>query len=404
MNDEFLDALARRYGTPLYVYDAEVIEDRHRRLSEAFAALGAELHYSVKANSNRAVLELLRDLGTGFDVVSWGEAERCLRLGAPASELVFAGVGKTEPELSAALDAGVGLFNVESATELEQIERLAAAAGVVAQIALRVNPDVDAQTHDYISTGRARDKFGLDASTARTVMERAIRSDSLRLRGFHCHLGSQIMTTAPFGSGARVAAEWVRQARAAGADVDLVNLGGGFGIPTDSAKLDLDATARAIGEELAGLGVRVLLEPGRVLVAESGVLLARVTTHKLSSGHHFVITDAGMNDLLRPALYRAEHSIRIHPPRPGPAVKTDVVGPVCETADFLGRGRSLPVPQTGDLVVVESVGAYGFAMASNYNSRMRAAEVMVRGEHARLVRRRETLADLLRAEEELSGP
>ena len=400
-------ALAEKFGTPLYLYSARTIRDRFARVRAAYAPLRADVHYSVKANSNLALLKLLLGEGAGFDVVSGGEIERCLRVGVAPGRIVFAGVGKTTRELERALAAGVGLFDVESADELGDLAQLAraAAGGRPVAFALRLNPDVDAGTHEYVTTGLKRNKFGLPFDEAMELLARHARDPVLEFRGFHVHFGSQVTDPLRFREAAEVAARRVESARKAGFAVRLLNIGGGFAARYDREPPAIEAVAAAVVPVLAPLQVEVLLEPGRYVVAEAGLLVTRVLTVKDARGggpdaKSFVVVDAAMNDLIRPALYDAEHPITpvVAPPPSAPKVRADVVGPVCESGDFLARDRELARPARGDLLAIESAGAYGFSMASQYNSRPRAAEVLVDGSEVRLVRRRETIDDLLAPE------
>jgi diaminopimelate decarboxylase len=404
-------ALADRFGTPLYVYSARTIRDRYARVRAAYSALRADVHYSVKANSNLALLRLLRDEGAGFDVVSGGEIERCLKAGVAPERIVFAGVGKTVRELERALAVGVGLIDVESADELADLAELAGAARAARPVrtiryALRLNPDVDAGTHEYVTTGLKRNKFGVPFDEAMELLARHGRDAALEFRGFHVHFGSQVTDPARFREAAEVAARRVEAARRAGFAVHLLNVGGGFAARYEREPPAIEAVAAAVVPVLAPLKVEILLEPGRYVVAEAGLLVTRVLTVK---GPHaggerdaksFVVVDAAMNDLIRPALYDAEHPVTpvLAPPASAEQLRADVVGPVCESGDFLARDRVLARPARGDLLAIETAGAYGFAMASQYNSRPRAAEVLVDGADVRLVRRRETIDDLLAPE------
>ena len=404
--------LADRFGTPLYVYDAAAIRERLARLRAAFGpALGC-VHYSVKANPNRALLQLLAEQGAGFDVVSGGELERCVRAGIDPARLVFAGVGKRDDELALGLERGVGLFDVESAGELTRLAAIAAKSssdGRRARFALRVNPDVDAGTHAYVTTGTKRNKFGMSFDAALAALVESRRNGNERVldfRGLHFHIGSQVTDPTRFGAAARVAARCVERVRAAGFPVALVNLGGGFAAGYEAPAPPIEAVAKEVVPLLAPLQVELLLEPGRFLVAEAGTLLTRVIEVKPAAERPFVIVDAAMNDLIRPALYQAWHPVELVADASGhsdrPRRRVDIVGPVCESADFLALDRELPEPRAGDLLAIGVVGAYGMSMASNYNSRGRAAEVLVDAgagaEAVRLIGRRETIDDLLRRE------
>lgn len=411
------DQLASQHGTPLYVYAARTIEHHYRTLESAFS--GADepplICYSVKANSNLKILDSLRRMGAGFDVVSGGELRRVQEIDGDPQRVVYAGVGKTEAEIRQAVGAGILLFNVESESELYRIDACAREQDRTVGVAIRLNPDVDPKTHRYITTGKRENKFGVDLERADRVLRVARDLPGVEVRGLHIHLGSQITDTAPFVQGIRRVLEYVRSAGSAAEGLRWLDIGGGFGVHYRGQEaLPATAFAEAILPELKGSGLRLILEPGRFIMGNAGVLLTRVVTVKESGGRQFAICDAGMNDLLRPALYRSYH--RIWPvacdsPPPledpdqaeedAPTGATDVVGPICESGDFLGLGRTLPPLHEGDLVAVFSAGAYGFAMAGNYNTRPRAAEVMVDKDSARLIRRRETLDDLLATEREL---
>jgi diaminopimelate decarboxylase len=404
-----LPYLARKYGTPLYVYSAGQILDRYRLFSDAFAHRDHLICYSVKANSNLSILKLLADYGSGFDIVSGGELERILEVNKKAARrVVFSGVGKTAPEIDLALAAGILIFNVESESEVALLAERARKRKVRARVALRVNPDVFAETHPYISTGLREHKFGIDIKLARHVYQEAKRSRFLDPVGISVHIGSQIQTAEPFGAALEAVANLIRELKTDGIEIKFVDAGGGLGIdylPSSSAfdpVASMEGYAAALERSLGGLEVRLLLEPGRFLVAQAGALLARVLYVKRNGSKTFVITDAGMNDLIRPALYQAYHEIVpvIRDSASKPAI-VDIVGPVCETGDFFARDRSLQEVKEGDLVAILDAGAYGMSLSSNYNTRPRPAEVLVKGKRARLVRRRETIQDLTRQERRL---
>jgi diaminopimelate decarboxylase len=412
-----LEKLARRYGTPLYVYSGDQIAQRVEMFSRAFDPLRPLLCYSVKANSALAILRLIDGQGGGFDIVSGGELERVLTIGKEAAQrVVFSGVGKTAAEMDLALRAGIMIFNVESEAEIELLAQRAAKQRVRARIALRVNPDVFAETHPYISTGLREHKFGIDIRRARAVYRAAAKSRHLDPCGVSVHIGSQIRSAEPFGAAVSRVVDLVLQLRRDGVNIRYVDAGGGLGIDyhadpdteTSSPKSQkperaVAAYAAALITALARLGedVTLLLEPGRFLVAQAGALLARVLYVKKNGKKTFVITDTGMNDLIRPALYQAYHEIVPVAPRPGRKRLVDVVGPVCESGDFLARDRRLPELRTGDLVAILDAGAYGSSLTSNYNSRPRPAEVLIEGKSATLIRRRETIEDLMRTELEI---
>ena len=403
--------MAEEMGTPLWVYSQRTILHHFEQIKRAFAEVDPLVCYSVKANGNLSICRLLAEAGAGFDVVSGGELYRVLEAGGDGSRVVFAGVGKSDTEIDAALDAGVALFDVESGQELETVSRLAEARGRFAPVALRVNPDVDAHTHEKITTGLHENKFGLDEANARRAMARATALPGVDLVGVHMHIGSQITSVEPYALAMEKAVAMVRAARDMGHDVRWLNIGGGFGIHyRDSEARSAVDFARVIVPFVVESGCRLILEPGRFIVGNAGVLVSRVLYTKLSTSKRFVIQDAAMTDLIRPTLYGAFH--RIWPVCPGdrflPAPKegmaipgtvvSDVVGPVCESGDFLAKDRPLPPVERGDLLAVFSAGAYGMVMSSNYNSRPRAAEVLVDGDRYRCVRRRETYADLVQAE------
>lgn len=402
-----LPRLAERFGTPLYVYSASAIRERVRAFDRAFRKVPHTLCYSVKANSNLGILRLLARMGCGFDVVSGGELERVLRADRRAAKrVVFSGVGKTSDEMRAALQAGILLFNVESESELGTLAECAAHLKKTAPIALRVNPDVPANTHPYISTGLHQHKFGVRSSEARALYARASGSKQLKIAGVSVHIGSQITEVAPFALAMERVAELVGELRSDGHQIDYVDAGGGLGIAYEDGASpgfadQIAAYADALLLPLRGLKVHLLLEPGRAIVGAAGVLLTRVLYRKNNDGKKFAVVDAAMNDLLRPALYDAYHEIapvRLDEPSSEQRQKLDVVGPICETGDFFARGRELPPVSEGDLLAILDAGAYGMALASNYNTRPRPAEVLVEGKSVKLTRRRETVDDLLRLE------
>jgi diaminopimelate decarboxylase len=402
-----LHALAQRYGTPLYVYSAQHIIDRLELFRSAFQSVDHLVCYAVKANPSLEIVRLLDSLGAGFDIVSGGELERVLVANRDAAErVVFSGIGKTAAEMDLALSAGILLFNVESEGELELLAERAAKRRKRARFALRVNPDVFAETHPYISTGMREHKFGIDIRKARGVYRRAGRF--LEAAGVSTHIGSQIRSAEPFGSAAERVTKLIADLRRDGHAIRFMDIGGGLGIeyhhdkPFDPAEKVAQYAAALIPAVRAAGDLRLLLEPGRFLVGQAGALVARVLYVKKNGTKTFVITDAAMNDLIRPALYQAFHEIvPVHPARGRQKMVVDVVGPVCETGDFFARDRPLEKVKAGDLVAVLDSGAYGMSLASNYNSRPRPAEVLVEGRRARLIRRRETTEDLLRSEQRL---
>lgn len=400
-----LDELSGRFGTPLYVYSERALRERVKAFQNSFRGYPHTLCYSVKANSNLNILKILSQMGCGFDVVSGGELERILQVEkSAASRVVYSGVGKTRAEITAALRAGILLFNAESESELELLGECASRLRKPASIALRVNPDVSARTHAYISTGLHRHKFGVPIHEAARLYAQAAKMKFLRVAGVSVHIGSQISQMDPFRTTLEKVARVVIELRAQGHAIEFVDAGGGLGISYEGKdRLPFDRQvrtyARAILAPLRKLQVHLLLEPGRAIVAPAGILLTRVLYRKKNGNKKFVIVDAAMNDLLRPSLYDAYHEIVPATLASGRKNETvDVVGPVCESGDFLARDRKLPEINEGDLLTVFDVGAYGMSLASNYNSRLRPAEVLVEGKSAKLIRRRETTTDLLRTE------
>jgi diaminopimelate decarboxylase len=397
--------LAEVHGTPLYIYSAQTLRERTRTLDAAFGSFPHTLCYAVKANSNLSLLRLLSRLGCGFDVVSGGELERVLRADRRAgTRVVFSGVGKTRQEIELALRTGILLFNVESAAELEVLLESASRLRIKARMAVRVNPNVDAKTHPYISTGLRQHKFGVPLEEAHTLYWRVAGHKYVEAAGVSVHIGSQIASVAPFGEAMTRVAALVVQLKSAGFHISYVDAGGGLGISYAGKAPDfkkyVKSYAQAILKPLRKLDVRLLLEPGRVLVGPAGVLLTSVLYIKNNRGKHFVIVDAGMNDLLRPALYQAHHEIvPVVRDRSRKKHTVDVVGPVCESGDFLARDRALPQITSGELLAVLDAGAYGTAQGSTYNTRGRPTEILVDGNRAKLIRRRETFEDLIRLEQ-----
>jgi len=391
--------IAARYGTPCYVYSRATLERHWHVFDEALAGHPHLICYAVKANSSLAVLQVLARLGSGFDIVSGGELERVLAAGGEPSRIVFSGVGKQVAEMRRALDAGIRCFNVESEPELQRLNEVAATAGKRAPVSLRVNPDVDAMTHPYISTGLRDNKFGINVDTALEVYQHAAELPYLDVIGIDCHIGSQLTETTPFVDALERILALVDRLQAAGITLTHIDLGGGLGIPYEQGDQppSPDVYARALLQHIAGRPQELLLEPGRAIAGNAGILLTRVEFLKHAEHKNFAIVDAAMNDLQRPALYDAWHDIVAVAPREGTTSRYDIVGPICETGDFLGKDRELALAQ-GDLLAVRSAGAYGFTMSSNYNSRPRAAEVMVDGAEVHVIRDRETIEDLYRHE------
>jgi diaminopimelate decarboxylase len=398
-----LESLAARHGTPLYVYSAAMIRARVKAFARAFRSIPHTLCYSVKANSTLAILRLVAGEGAGFDVVSGGELQRVLRVGRKnASKVVFSGVGKTAAEMELALRSGILLFNIESASELNLLSATATRLKKRAAVAVRVNPDVSAKTHPYISTGLHQHKFGVPIPEALTLYARAAKQPYLTVAGVSVHIGSQITDVGSFQAALERVADLVRVLRKQGHDIRYIDAGGGLGISYEGAqgnfKNQISAYAKAVLGPLRGLKLHLLLEPGRSIVGPAGVLLTRVLYRKTNNRKRFLIVDAAMNDLLRPSLYGAYHEIVPVSRESRKTEITDVVGPICETGDFFARDRELPLVSEGDLLAILDVGAYGSVLGSNYNTRGRAAEVLVNGAKARVIRRRESVQDQMRLE------
>ncbi|MEO5365138.1 MAG: diaminopimelate decarboxylase [Magnetococcus sp. WYHC-3] len=401
-----LETIAAEVGTPFYCYSRATLQRHHRAYREAFGHHPHRICYSVKCNSNLAVLDTLVRAGAGLDIVSGGELARALAVGCPGERIVFSGVGKTEMEMRAALTAGIGMFNVESEPELVRLDEVARSLGCRAPVSIRVNPDVDARTHPYISTGLKRNKFGIPHARVEAVYRMALSLAGIEVKGIDCHIGSQITELSPFIDAARRIKSLVLRLRALGADIRHVDLGGGLGVPyaPDQTTPQPSELAAALVMVMGDLGVTLTVEPGRSIAGNAGVLVCRVEYVKEGEEKRFIITDAGMNDLLRPALYQAHHEVlpvvRRHL---APVWTVDVVGPVCETGDWFARDRGMAAMSPGELLAVRSAGAYGFCMSSNYNSRPRPAEVMVSGQRFVVVRPRESLADLFASEQMFPG-
>ncbi len=395
-----LEALAAEHGTPLYVYSRALFEGAYDAYALAFAGLPHRICYALKPNSNGALLRLLQARGAGADVVSSGELRAALRAGFAPERIVFSGVGKTDAELESGLEAGIGVFNVESEPELRRLSELGARRGVRAPVALRVNPDIDPRSHPYISTGLRQSKFGVPMGDALELLRRARAWPGLEISGVQAHIGSQIADLEPLVESARELRTLARTLQNEGFALRTLDLGGGLGVDYagDGGVPVPSALAEAVLPLCSDLGLELLLEPGRSLVGAAGLLLTRVLYVKHSGDKRFVIVDAAMNDLLRPALYDAQHRIERVVAGSGARFVADVVGPVCETGDFLALGRELPAVERGDLLAVRDVGAYGFSMSSSYNLRPRPAEVLAEQGTARLIRRRETFDDLVRTE------
>lgn len=391
-----LNAVAEAYGTPAYVYSRSAIEAAWRRFATPLIGRDHLICYAVKANSNLAVLNLLARLGSGFDIVSQGELERVLRAGGSADKVVFSGVAKSRHEITHALEAEIRCFNVESAAELERIAEIAELVGRPAPVSLRVNPDVDAGTHPYISTGLRDNKFGIPLADAESLYLSYAQNPWIDLIGVDFHIGSQLLQSEPLLDALDLVLGLIRRLQRAGLRLRHIDIGGGIGVPYQASETspDIDSYLQSVLRATEDLELELLVEPGRAIVAEGGLLLTRVEYLKHTPDKHFALVDGAMNDLLRPALYGAWQAIRAIQPRDEPRLRYDVVGPVCESADFLGKDRELALA-SGDLLAVMTAGAYGFVMASNYNTRPRPPEVLVDGNDMQLVRRRETLDDLL---------
>ena len=396
-----LEAIARQVGTPFYCYSAGALRAAFREFADGMKGLNASLCYALKANSNLAVVKLLGDLGAGADIVSVGEMQRALAAGIPARRIVYSGVGKKASELVAALQAGIGQINVESAAELETLNAVAGQLGVKADITIRVNPDIDAGTHEKITTGRKENKFGIDIDLARDAFAKAGKLPNLRVVGVAMHIGSQLTTLDPYRAAIVRMRELIRALRDDGHRIDRFDIGGGLGIVyADEQPPSISAFMQVVGKETAGLGCELMFEPGRRLVGEAGVLVSEVILVKPGVSKTFVIVDAAMNDLIRPTLYEAWHDIvPVRAPRPDAAtIRCDIVGPICESGDYLAQNRDLPALSAGDLVMVRSAGAYGAVMASSYNSRPLTPEVMVDGTRFAVTRPRPTIEEMISAE------
>jgi len=399
MEQVSIDEVIKHYGTPCYVYSKQAILDVYQAYTTSFARLKHQICYAVKANSNLAVLGILAQAGAGFDIVSRGELMRVLAAGGKAERVVFSGVGKTYSEIEYALNQGIGCFNVESISELALINEVAKALDKTAPISLRVNPDVDAKTHPYISTGLKDNKFGISHENAVAVYEQAAQLSHIDIVGIDCHIGSQLTEVAPFVAALDKVIELIHSLRAKGIELRHIDLGGGLGVRyIDETPVSIEEFAQALLPKLSELGLTVFFEPGRSIVANAGVLLTKVDVLKPTEHKNFAIVDAAMNDLIRPALYQAEMAV-IPATLPKDGLDTDgtqpwdIVGAICETGDFLAKDRLLSLA-TGDILAITGAGAYGFTMSSNYNSRGRASEVMVADDNHQLIRKRETLESL----------
>ena len=392
--------LASEFKTPLYVYGRERIEDAYRAYEEAFKTVPHRVCYALKANSSLGVLRVFASMGAGADIVSGGELRQALRAGFRPTDIVFSGVGKTDEELRQGLDAGIGEFNVESESEMRRLAALARDSDRRALVTLRVNPDVDPKSHPYISTGLRENKFGVPIQEAPRILGEARGLGGIEVTGVQCHIGSQLRDLGPATEAVRALASLSRALLGQGFALRTIDIGGGLGVDYDGSGAPAPADLAALVlPEIRDLGLKLLLEPGRSLIAAAGLLLTRVIAIKMNGAKRFVITDAGMNDLLRPSLYSAYHHIvNLSAPKGAPRVSADIVGPVCESGDFLAKEREIAETKEGDLLAVLDAGAYSFSMASNYNFRPRAAEVLLEGARPRLIRRRESFEDLIACE------
>ena len=394
-----VEHIAGQVGTPLYLYSRKTLERHFSVFDGAFSAVPHLTCYSVKACSNIALLRLFARLGAGVDVVSGGEIFRALKAGLPAGKIVYSGVGKTRAEIEYALQCGILQFNIESAQELELISQVAAALGKQARIALRINPDVDPKTHPYISTGLKKNKFGIKIEAALAEYKKAAVLPGIQVTGIACHIGSQITEVTPFVDALKRVKAFVQALAGEGIAINYLDLGGGLGITYNNETPPHPSEyARAVISEMQGVQCTLILEPGRVIVGNAGALVARVLYTKKSEVKNFIVVDAAMNDLVRPSLYDAFHEIRPVHITDAPEIAADIVGPICESGDFLARSRQIADLAPGELIAVMSAGAYGFSMSSNYNSRPRAAEVLVSGDSFSVIRQRETFEDLVRLE------
>ncbi len=390
--------LAQKYDTPLYVYDFSEVAKNYKAIKEAFKAKKSIIAYAIKANSNLSLLKLLANLGSGADCVSIGEIKRALLAGIPAYKIIFSGVGKRDEEIAEALEKDILYINIESEAEGHRVEQIAKELGKVARISVRVNPNIDPKTHPYISTGLSENKFGVDIDTAKRLYLLAKKSPHLSPVGIHFHIGSQLTELDPIKEASAIVADLVRSLHRIGIDIKFFDVGGGLGIRyKDEKTIEPYHYAQAILSTLSGLDVTIVCEPGRFIVGNAGVFLTRVLYEKHTGSKRFIIVDGGMNDLLRPSLYNAYHKVEVVG-KEGKGEPADVVGPVCESGDFLAKDRLLPPTQPGDLILVKSAGAYGFVMSSNYNTRPRPAEVAIEERKDRLIREREHFEDLIEKE------
>ncbi len=394
--DVSVNSLVKKYGTPLFIYSKRTMAEHYRKIKNAFKDMDTIVCYSVKANSNHTILKTMKKEGSGFDIVSGGELFRVLKTGVDPKKIVYAGVGKTKEEIKAAVKAGILMFNVESVNELKAINAVGRAMKRKIDVAIRINPDVDAMTHEYTTTGKKENKFGIDIVLAYSLYRKANRYKYINIIGVDMHIGSQITTPIPYINAVNKITGFIKELRESGVEIKYLNIGGGMGIIYNEEKpTTADTFAKAIKPYLKGLGVKVLLEPGRFIMGNAGILAARVIYDKKGIKKNFLIVDAGMNDLIRPSLYQAYHKIIPVNVRKGKIKLYDIVGPICESGDFLGKDRHLPAMKEGDVIAVRSTGAYGAAMASNYNSRPFPAEVLVDGNKHKPVKRRQKIEEVI---------
>ncbi|MFA5008753.1 MAG: diaminopimelate decarboxylase [Candidatus Omnitrophota bacterium] len=395
-----VEALAKKFGTPLYVYSQATLLDHYKKIKKAFSEINPLICYSVKANSNLSILKTLVEAGSGLDIVSGGELFRAIKAGCPANKIVYASVGKTDGEIRVSIKRGILFFNVESFAELENINRIARIFNKTANIAIRINPDVEPKTHKFITTGKLTNKFGIDFKSAYEIIIQRHKFANLNICGLHIHIGSQITEPSPYVAAILKVTSFINKLKEQGISLQYLNIGGGLGIIYNNEN---PQTAEKFAQKILPLlketGLKIIMEPGRFIVGNAGVLLAKVLYIKSTPLKKFVIVDGGMNDLVRPALYDAYHQLLpARSNRNAPLEKVDVVGPICESADYFAKDRRIARLKAGDYLAVMGAGAYGFSMASNYNSRRRAAEVLVRGNKAVLIRKRETFTDLIQNE------
>ncbi|WP_026804134.1 diaminopimelate decarboxylase [Aliarcobacter lanthieri] len=399
MNIDF-KTLAEKYQTPYYVYDFDHITKQYEELKSSFRARKSLIAYAVKANSNLSVIKHLANLGAGADCVSIGEVKRALKVGVPSYKIIFSGVGKSDNEIKQALELDILMINIESAAELNIVEDIAKSLGKIARISIRVNPNIDPKTHPYISTGLHENKFGVDIDTAKRMYIQCKNSEFLEPTGIHCHIGSQLTQLQPIKDAVKIVAELVKNLQAIKIDLSFIDVGGGLGIIYDDEKLiDTYEYAQSILDAMFGLDLTIICEPGRFIVGNSGIFVTKVLYEKINGNKRFVIVDGAMNDLIRPALYNAYHKIEVLNNNKD-FCDCNIVGPVCESGDFFAKNIELPKTEPNDLVAIYSAGAYGFTMASNYNTRGRVAEIAIENGVDRLIRRRETFEDLIALEEE----